>query len=318
MKYRKNGFSLIELIVAIALVGTALAALSATIMAFRLRQTSNFSSIAYALAEEEMVSIKALPFASLTNTSSTRFINVVYNLGKFSVQTNAASSSPPNVYAATATGTMAINNLTNNKTLPLNDGSIVSGSIKIRYPANPPLNWAGGILFRASDLNNYYRLTIESNGLILKKVVNGVTTTLNTYSFTPTPNTWYTMTINAVGTAITAYVNGTNIGTTNDSDLQSGKIAIAAFNSLLPLFDNLAVSLDGAASSTWNFDTSSTVGADFAPFKKFGVYDLPEGKDELTIADYLGQADIKQITVKISWKERGTAKAIQLVALRHG
>ena len=303
---------------AIALVSSALIALSATVMTFRLRQTSNYRSIAYALAEEEMIAIKALPMSSLINTSSTRFINVVYNLGAFSVQANAASSSPPNLYAAIASSTTIINNLTSNKTLPLNDGSIVSASIKIRYPSNPPANWAGGLIFRAVDLNNYYRLAIESNGLILKKVVNGITTTLNTYAFTPNPNTWYTISVNASGNDITSYINGTNTGTVNDSALQTGKVALAAFNSLLPLFDDLSVSLDNISSSTWNFDTTSTPGADYAPFKKFGVYDLPGGLDELTITDYLGQSDIKQITVKISWIERGATKSIQLVTLRRG
>src|SRR3989344_6801610 len=104
----RNGFSLIELIVAVAIVSVSLVAMTATIASFRLRQTSSYKNLAYALAEEEITAIKTIPFANLTNITSSTFSNVLYNLGNFAVSADTTSSSPPNIYAVTATGT-AIN-----------------------------------------------------------------------------------------------------------------------------------------------------------------------------------------------------------------
>ncbi len=312
---RWSGFSLIELIVAIALVGVALIAMSATIASFRLRQTSNYRSLAYALAEEEISSIKTIPFGNLTNVSSSTFNGVLYNLGRFTVTANAASSSPPNVYAVTTTGT-PVNTITGLRIFPVNSASIVSANFKVRYPANPPANWAAGILFRASDYKNYYRLTVKSGGLELAKAVNGTVTVLTTYTFTPANDTWYTVGVYANGSNITSYVNGINTGTIIDTSFASGDIALVAQNGLKPLFDDCVLGTEGAASSTWNFD-NDPVGSEPVAFKKLGVYDLPNGRDELTIENYLGQADFKKITVAVYWKERGVNKGITLTALRN-
>lgn len=315
MPHARQGFSLIELVVAIGLVGTMITALAATITAFQLRQKANYRSIAYALAEEEMAAIKTLPFSSLENVNDADFVGVLYNLGKFSVVQNGASSSPPNIYQVTATSTALISGLTNLKTLPLNDGRDVVAEFKISFPPNPPSGFAGGLIFRATDINNYYQLTLESTGLHLKKTIAGVTTSLNSYAFTPIPDTWYAISLSADENAITASVNGSSMTPVTDSSLGIGKIALAAYQAFIPRFDDCSISIDGATTSFWTFD-NEPINQDVSTFKKIGVYDLPEGKDELTISNYLDQNDIKQIKVKISWKERGVTRAIELTTLR--
>ncbi len=312
---KRLGFSLIELVVAIAVVSVSMVAMSATILSFRLRQVSNYKSLAYALAEEELSSIKTIPFAQLTNVASSTFSNVLYNLGKFAVSVDGASSTPPNIYAVTATGT-AVNTITNLRVLPSNSAAIVSFNLKLRYPINPPTNWATGILFRASDYKNYYRLVIKGTGLELAKSVNGTITVLSTYAFTPTVNTWYAIGVSANGSSITPYVNGINTGTTTDSSQFRGAVAIIGQNGLMPLFDDISLSTDNTATSTWNFD-KDTVGNDATAFKKLGVYDLPLGRDELTIENYLGQNDFKKITVSVYWTDRGIKKGISLSTLRN-
>lgn len=315
MSYKRQGFSLIELVVAIAIVSVSLVAMSATIASFRLRQVSNYKSLAYALAEEELSSIKTIPFDELANVASSTFSGVLYNLGKFSVSSDGASSTPPNLYAVTATGT-ALNTITNLRVLPSNTAAIVSANLKVRYPSNPPANWAAGMLFRAKDYKNYYSLTIKNSGLELAKSVNGAMTVLSTYAFAPNANTWYTIGISANGTSITPYVNSINTGTTIDSSLLSGAVAIIGQNGVVPKFDDISLSTDNTATSTWNFD-QDTVGRDIVAFKKLGAYDLPSGKDELTIENYLGQTDFKKITVSIYWTDQGIKKGISLQTLRN-
>ena len=311
----RNGFSLIELIVAVAIVSVSLVAMTATIASFRLRQTSSYKNLAYALAEEEISAIKTIPFANLTNITSSTFSNVLYNLGNFAVSADTTSSSPPNIYAVTATGT-AINTITNLRVLPSNAAQIISATIKVRYPAIPPANWATGILFRASDYKNYYRLTIKSTGLELAKAVNGVITILSTYPFSPNADTWYTIGVSANNSSITSYVNGINTGIVIDTELTSGNIAIIAQSGLKPIFDDIALAIDNTATSTWNFDQDQT-GEEKKEFKKLGVYDFPSGRDELTIENYLGQSDFKKITASVYWTERGVKKGISLQTLRN-
>lgn len=314
MNYKK-GFSLIELVVAIAIVSVALVAMTATIANFRLRQASNYKSLAYALAEEELSSIKTIPFDQLTNVSSSTFSGVLYNLGQFSVSADGASSTSPNVYAVTATGT-AVNTITNLRVLPSNTAAIVSANLAVRYPSNTAANWAAGMLFRASDYKNYYSLTIKSSGLELAKAVNGTITVLSTYAFSPNADTWYTIGVSANNTSLTTYVNGINTGTTIDSSFLSGAVAIIGKNGIIPKFDDISLATDNTATSTWSFD-QDTVGRDLVAFKKLGAYDLPSGKDELTIENYLGQTDFKKITVSVYWTDRGVKKGISLQTLRN-
>lgn len=315
MGYKLKGFSLIELVVAIAIVSISLVAMGATIASFRLRQTSNYKSLAYALAEEEIATVKTIPFADLANVASSTFSGVLYNLGQFSVSAAATSSSPPSVYAVTATGT-AVNTITNLRVLPSNAAAKISANLKVRFPPNPPPNWATGLLFRVSDYKNYYKLTIKSTGLELSKAVDGALTVLNTYSFSPVPETWYTIGVSANEANITSYINDINAGPVIDNTFIAGQVAIMAQNGLTPQFDDAALATDNTATSTWNFDQDQN-GAEKTEFKKFGVYDLPSGQDELTIEDYLGQSDFKKITVSVYWSERGVKKGITLQTLRN-
>jgi hypothetical protein len=76
-----------------------------------------------------------------------------------------------------------------------------------------------GVMARQADHLNYYYLTLRSsNTLSLRKLVNGVATSLATTSFTVTPATWYDLRLEAVGDQIRGYVNGTlRVEATDDS-----------------------------------------------------------------------------------------------------
>lgn len=76
-----------------------------------------------------------------------------------------------------------------------------------------------GVMARRSDDNNYYYLTLAStNTLSLRKLVDGVATTLATYPITVTPFDWYDLRLEAVGNRLRAYVNGTlRLEATDDS-----------------------------------------------------------------------------------------------------
>lgn len=66
-----------------------------------------------------------------------------------------------------------------------------------------------GLIGRYVDAQNYYYVTLRnSNQISLKKLTNGVITTLDTASIPVAVNTWYDLRLDIVGTKLRAYMNG--------------------------------------------------------------------------------------------------------------
>ena len=66
-----------------------------------------------------------------------------------------------------------------------------------------------GVMARHVDDRNYYFLSLRnSNFVSLRKVVNGVTTTLATVPLAVSPATWYSLRLDAVGDQLRGYVDG--------------------------------------------------------------------------------------------------------------
>jgi hypothetical protein len=81
-----------------------------------------------------------------------------------------------------------------------------------------------GIAARYVDENNYYYLTLRnSNSVSLRKLVNGVITTIGTAPLTVTANTWYSLRLDAVGNELRAFVNGRQLFQAIDSSHASGQ-----------------------------------------------------------------------------------------------
>jgi len=76
--------------------------------------------------------------------------------------------------------------------------------------------------------------------LELKKLVNGSSTTFASKSFTVSPNTWYTVRLEVIGSALSLYVNGTLQLTANDSQFAAGRAGLATFFASA-VFDDVVV-----------------------------------------------------------------------------
>jgi hypothetical protein len=75
-----------------------------------------------------------------------------------------------------------------------------------------------GVMARYVDDQNYYYLTVRNtNTVSLRKLTNGVITTLASYTLPVTLGTWYRLRIEAVGAQIRGYINGTLVGEATDS-----------------------------------------------------------------------------------------------------
>jgi hypothetical protein len=83
------------------------------------------------------------------------------------------------------------------------------------------INWVTGsnigLSFRNVDRDNMYDIGVSSAGLVLRKYVAGVATTLGTYAFTPVNNTIYHIAVTLSGNGISVSLDGTTRLTATDS-----------------------------------------------------------------------------------------------------
>jgi pectate lyase len=99
-----------------------------------------------------------------------------------------------------------------------------------------------GLAARATGATTMYRLVLTSANRAELQVANGSTVTvLGGANLTVSTNTWYTLRITASGSSLTAFVNGTQVGSGSNSQFGSGRIALLTFHATAR-FDDVLVS----------------------------------------------------------------------------
>lgn len=88
-----------------------------------------------------------------------------------------------------------------------------------------------GVMARYVDAANYYYVTVRrENTISLRKMVNGTITILDTAPFTVTPGSTYTLRLEAIGSSLRAYVNGTLLVEASDTTHKSGKYGLVMYS----------------------------------------------------------------------------------------
>jgi hypothetical protein len=109
------------------------------------------------------------------------------------------------------------------------------------------LNFAGtdtwfGLMARYVNDRNHYYVTLRNDGtLSLRKLVNGAIVVLGTTALTVTPNTWYTVRLEAIGSSLRVYVNGERYLEARDSSFPTGRYGLVTYRTAAD-FDELLVS----------------------------------------------------------------------------
>jgi hypothetical protein len=118
---------------------------------------------------------------------------------------------------------------------------------KVQFVSSAAGDAIAYLAVRLQSKERYYFLEFqanESNGsLKVRRRVDGSTTDLipSHKTMMPVgPGTWYTIGLSAVGTTITAKLNGTVIGTATDSSLTNGGIALG-IRDAIAIFDDVKV-----------------------------------------------------------------------------
>ena len=81
----------------------------------------------------------------------------------------------------------------------------------------------------------------RSNTVTLRKVQNGIITQLGSAVRTVTPNTWYTLRLEAVGPKLRAYVNGALILEATDPQPTIGRVGLVGYRAAADYDDFRAV-----------------------------------------------------------------------------
>jgi pectate lyase len=99
-----------------------------------------------------------------------------------------------------------------------------------------------GVMARFSDTYNYVYMSLRrGNTLTLRKVQGGNIVQLGSAVLTVTPNTWYTLRLDAVGSNVRAYVNGRLVLEATDPQPLPGSAGILTYRAAADYDDFRAV-----------------------------------------------------------------------------
>lgn len=301
------GFTLMEAVVTVLMASVILTVFASTISASYLLRKSTYAIQAGNFIREEIDSLRTLSFTELTNRTNGAFLGLSLTRGPWKVR---AATSPPSgtQVIAMETAQTALTGETGLAVIPGNYHADMDLSAKFDVLNTSPSGWGTGLVFDYRDSENHYRYRYSSGGLALDKVYHGTVTTLWSQSATHNTATWYTLRVVTSGTSISLYKNGTLQTTVTDSTFSTGDAGLQTLSGALVYVDDVSITESGATTS-WNFD-SDTAGAMPTDWQRFVYFDLPDGAGTLTIANYLGDSSIKQVTATVTWTESGIAKSV--------
>jgi hypothetical protein len=126
-----------------------------------------------------------------------------------------------------------------------------------------------GLVSRYIDANNYYYVTIRNNNtVLLRRMVNGVFTTLDSAPLTVALNRTYRVRLEAIGTRLRAFVDDQLLAEADDSALSHGQAGVMMYKTRAD-YDNILVStnprttlaafqFNGSDDSWWSWETVGT------------------------------------------------------------
>jgi len=124
---------------------------------------------------------------------------------------------------------------------------IVEARMKITTTEGMSNSYIGAIFARALSEDTHYMLAIGSDAkLVLRKRVNSMSNSAtelgDPYSPTPklSPNVWYTLKLEVVGTTLNGYLDDTLRVTATDASIASGGVAVGTVNRAA-VFDDVRV-----------------------------------------------------------------------------
>lgn len=306
----RYGFTLMESLIAIALIAMLLAVYLTVLGSIFFMRRLQFNIQAANFIQEEIEVLRSLDFTELTNRTDGNFLGLPFTRGDWSVEVVDASGQG-NTMALPAAETALVGE-TGMIVVPGNYRTDFTYSAKIRVDNTSPSGWDAGIGFRYRDAENHYRFRITSGGVALDKVDDGTVTSLWSQSTSLGTDTWYTLEVIANDSEFILKRDGIILTTHNDTTYTTGDLTLMTMDGALVAFDDVTIT----ESSTTTYDFSAyTTGELPSDWERLSVVDLPLGTGMLTIADHLGNTEIKEVTIIVSWMDGIFTKSMTGVSL---
>jgi hypothetical protein len=300
----RRGIAIVEIVISIAIFGIIFIIFAGSLLSVQSRKYTNNAAAATRIAEAELEKIRSLPFDSLTPRTNADFIGLTFNMGDWRLASDASAPSPPKIISLLSAASSTVADVTGLIQPPSNELSDFTFQTKISVNPISPAGWQAGLLFRGQDNFNYYRFVFSSSNLKFEEVASSTVSTLFSMTRDSVTDTYYPIKVVASSTAFDLYFNDELIQTVNDDSFSSGSLGILGLNGAKIKFDDVSI-----AGSAWNFDSDTRFPSDW---KKFGIYDLTEGRGYLTIENYGGNENIKKITARVEWRDARGIKDTEL------
>ncbi|MFC1702915.1 family 16 glycoside hydrolase [Patescibacteria group bacterium] len=306
----RRGFTLMESLITIALIAMLLAVYLTVLGSIFFMRRLQFNIQGANFVQEEIEVLRSLDFTELTNRTDGNFLGLPFTRGDWSVEVVDASGQG-NTMSLPAAETALIGE-TGMIVVPGNYKMDFTYTAKVRVDDASPAGWDAGIGFRYRDAENHYRFRITNGGLALDKVDGGTVSTLWSQSTTLLTDTWYTLEVIANGSEFILKRDGVTLTTYNDTTFATGDLTLMTMDDAIAAFDDVVIT----ESSMTTYDFSSYALGDIPPdWERLSAFDLPLGAGTVTIADHLGNSDIKEVTVTVSWMDGLFAKSMSGVSL---
>ncbi|MBI2099110.1 hypothetical protein HYT45_01705 [Candidatus Uhrbacteria bacterium] len=306
-----KGATLIELVVAIALVGVMVIAFAGTLSGVRFFNESKIRYAASILTEKALDALRAIDPNLISDQAAGPFLGVLINHGVWKISATGAAPSSPNILAEQSSSPSSFD-VSGILVLSSRIADDVTAETKIKWSPDPSATGTPrvGFILRGRDAGNGYFFSIEPTLVSLEKRTAGIKTSLASSSRAFSADTWYTIKAAMTGNTILIYVDGAPVGSASDSAFTAGEIALFAENALLGA-DN--VTLTGDLVYVWNFD-AGPVGSLPANLQRVGFGNLPQGRGTLTVENaFSGINDFKKATARVYWTAADEEKSVEAV-----
>lgn len=295
----RAGASLLEVVIALALLGVTITVFGTILLALRLANEANYRNRASAIAEAGLDALRSVEPSIISDQTDSPFLGTIINHGSWSVF--ATSTAPSGAKALredlSSPASGAISGL-----LLLNSKSVATSTVEA-YVLWTPENAASGtaktgVFIRGTDATHGYFYSIGPANILFEKRNGGTNTVLFSQSGSYSPGAWHKIKISASQNNFSLYYNDILIGSASDTAFTLGDIALFSEYALLSA-DSITIS--GDINSAWNFDADAG-GTLPENLKGLGFGDIPKGRGTLTIEDaYAGAAGLKKATIKVYW-----------------
>lgn len=284
-----------EIVISIAIFGIIFIIFAGSLLSIQSRKYADNEAAATRIAEAEMEKIRSLSFDSLTPRTNADFVNLTFNMSDWRLANDTSAPSSPKVISLLSVASSAVADVTGLIQPPVNELTDFTFETKISINPISPIGWQAGLLFRGQDNFNYYRFIFSSSALKFEEVASSTVSTLFSRARTSVTDIYYPVKVVASSASFDIYFNDELIQTVTDDTFSSGALGIIGLNNAKIKFDDVTV-----ASSTWNFDLDTQFPSDW---KRFGIYNLTEGRGYLTIENYNGNENLKKITARVEWRD---------------